>query len=123
MKSIFFFFILVIATMANSASNTEERDGGEGSCDVSQECRQEVVRYNVCQNGLSRGLTNEKGPCIKCSDESTCCCGDKDRSEGICGISEQCQDQIDNCQGEDRNHMAEASLGCADGSRCWCFNQ
>ena len=129
MKSVF--FILVIVIVANSA-NLEERDGEEG-CNVSQKCQQEVENYKVCQEltGLARGMQPATGPCITCPDESTCCCAAPDkgsgRSGGICGISEECQKEIEDedCQGQDRGagHMLDSSLGCADGSRCWCFMQ
>merc|ERR1711935_171614 len=128
MKSIF--LILAIVIVANSA-NIEERD--EERCNVSQGCQDEVEMYKVCQErtSLARGLKQETGPCITCPDESKCCCaatpdkGSGRSSDGICGISKACQKEIEDgdCQGQDRKDhmMADSSLGCEDGSRCWCF--
>ena len=122
-------FILVIV-IASTYAKHEERSNN-GGCNISQECQQELDHYKVCQklNGLGRQLNADSGPCIVCTDGSQCCCdgneNSRGRSDGICGISHVCQNEIQLCQGygEDRNHMAEASLGCSDGSRCWCFMQ
>ena len=92
----------------------------------------EVEVYKNCQklNGLNRKSPKPAGgPCITCPDLSRCCCTvDRDLDmDGTCHISQRCQWQLDNyneyCQEEDRNHMVDSSLGCADGSRCWCFMQ
>ena len=122
-------FILIIAILATSAK-PEERSN-DGGCTVSQECQEEVENYKVCLRlaGLDRTRDGTAtGPCITCPDESNCCCasdgpGPSGRSEGICGISQGCLNEIDNCQGQDRNNILDSSLGCADGSRCWCFMQ
>ena len=137
MKSVFIIFAtLIVAMHANDTTDLEgegEWNNIEKSCKLSPACQEEVKVYKACPrlNGLNRESPygSMGGPCIECSDGSMCCCDDMNRNandfQGDCQISQGCELEIDAyneyCQEEDRNHMAEASLGCADGSRCWCF--
>merc|ERR1712241_661106 len=128
-KSVFILFVsLIVAIHAFDFEwgNIEE------SCNISPSCKLEVEVYKNCMklNGLNRKSPDpEEGPCITCPDKSRCCCN-KDRDldmDGTCRISQQCQWQLDSyneyCQEEDMRNgqMFDSSLGCPDGSRCWCF--
>ena len=137
MKSVFIIFAALIVTMyANDTTDSRERLltewGNLESCHISQECQTEIKDYKECLKGLDRKSRDGPigGPCITCPDLSRCCCA-TDRItpdfQGTCDISQRCLLVIDsyneNCQEQDRNQMVDSSLGCANGSRCWCFMQ
>ena len=119
MKSVFIIFITLMVVV-----HAKDIEWGNLSCTISLPCQLQVQVYKTCRKmtGLDRAAG---GPCITCPDLSRCCCT-KDRdlvTDETCRISQGCQWELENCQAEDRAHLAESSLGCADGSRCWCFKE
>ena len=133
MKSVFIIFItLMVAIHADIRKQPPTEWGNLESCHISQECQTEIKDYKECLKGLDRKSRDGPigGPCITCPDLSRCCCA-TDRItpdfQGTCDISQRCLLVIDsyneNCQEQDRNQMVDSSLGCANGSRCWCFMQ